>query len=401
MKTPIDENILRGFKYFKPLWPLLKKVTTEESHPPRRLHYDHYLCLILFYFFNPILTGVRSIQIASQLEKVQRVLGIQSTSLGSFSEAGEVFDHSLLPPILMQLAQKALPQETEPRLKDLKKMLVAVDGSLLPALPKMVWALWLDQDHKAAKLHLELDLLKAVPIQASVTDANENEKTILRKKLSSGKIYVLDAGYAQYSLLEDILKAQSSFVCRLRDNAVWETLSENKLSSQDRTAGVQRDLIVRLGSKVKQDELSTPVRVIEVHHVDPLPPRCLSRVSSKKTFRTTTGDYTLLIVTDLMDLPAELIALIFRFRWQIELFFRWFKCILKCQHFLSLSHNGLAIQIYCALIASLLISLWSGHKVGKRTFEMLCLHMQGWASDQDLERHLESLKKKLDTKKIS
>jgi hypothetical protein len=401
MKTPIDENTLRGFKYFKPLWPLLKKVTTEESHPPRRLHYDQYLCLILFYFFNPILTGVRSIQIASRLEKVQRVLGIQSTSLGSFSEAGEVFDHSLLPPILMQLAQQALPQETEPRLKDLKKMLVAVDGSLLPALPKMVWALWLDEDHKAAKLHLELDLLKAVPIQASVTDANENEKTILRKKLSSGKIYVLDAGYAQYSLLEDILKARSSFVCRLRDNAVWETLSEKELSPEDRNAGVQRDLVVRLGSKIKQDELSTPVRVIEIHHVDPLPRRRPSRVSSKKTFRTTTGDYTLLIVTDLMDLPADIIALIFRFRWQIELFFRWFKCILKCQHFLSLSQNGLAIQIYCALIASLLISLWSGHKVSKRTYEMLCLHMQGWASDQDLERHLESLKKKLETKKIS
>ena len=106
-------------------------------------------------------------------------------------------------------------------------------------------------------------------------------------------------------------------------------------------------------------------------------------------------------MTDLLDLPAELIALMFRFRRQIELFFRWFKCILKCQHFLALSQNGLAIQIYCALIASLLISLWSGHKVDKRTYEMICLHLQGWASDQDLERYLESLKKKLETKKIS
>ena len=395
----IDEDTLRGFKYFKPLWPMLKKLTPEDSHPPRRLHYDQYLCLILFYFFNPILTGLRSIQIASQLEKVQNVLGIKSTSLGSFSEAGQVFDHSLLPPIIMQLAQKAIPQETDPRLKDLEKILVAVDGSLLPALPKMLWALWLDEDHKAAKLHLELDLLKGVPTQASLTDANQNEKTILRKKLSSGKIYVLDAGYAQYSLLEDILKARSSFVCRLRDNAVWETLSENELSPEDRNAGIQRDLIGRLGSKIKQDELCTPVRIIEIHHVDPLPRRRPSRVSSKKTFRTHTGDYTLLIVTDLLELPAELIALIFRFRWQIELFFRWFKCILKCQHFLSLSQNGLAIQLYCALIASLLISLWSGHKVGKRTYEMLCLHMQGWASDQELERHLESFKKKLETKK--
>jgi hypothetical protein len=297
--------------------------------------------------------------------------------------------------------KKALPQETDPRLKDLEKTLVAFDGSLLPALPKMIWALWLDQDHKAAKLHLEFDLLKSVPTQATLTDGNQNEKTILRKKLSSGKIYVIDAGYAQYSLFEDILKARSSFVCRLRDNAVWETLYEKELSPKDRNAGVQKDFVVRLGSKVKQDDLSTPVRVIEIHHFDPVPRRRPSRVSSKKTFRTREEDYPLLIVTDLLELPAELIALIFRFRWQIELFFRWFKCILKCQHFLSLSQNGVAIQLYCALIASLLISLWSGRKPDKRTYEMLCLHMQGWASDQELERHLESLKKKLETKKIS
>ena len=398
--NPIDESTLKGFKYFKPLWPILKNLPQEPSHPPRQLHYDQYLCFILFYFFNPTLSGLRSIQKASQLEKVQNVLGVKSTSLGSFSEAGNVFDYTLLPPMVKALAQKALPQEIDPRLKDLEKTLVAFDGSLLPALPKMIWALWLDQDHKAAKLHLEFDLLKSVPTQAALTDGNQNEKTILRKKLSSGKIYVVDAGYAQYSLFEDILKARSSFVCRLRDNAVWETLYEKQLSPEDRQAGVQRDLVVHLGSKVKQDDLSTPVRVIEIHHFDPVPRRRPSRVSSKKTFRTRDGNYTLLIVTDLLELPAELIALIYRFRWQIELFFRWFKCILKCQHFLSLSQNGLAIQVYCALIASLLISLWTGRKPDKRTYEMLCLHMQGWASDQELEKHLESLNKVV-TKKIS
>jgi hypothetical protein len=398
--NPIDESTLKGFKYFKPLWPILTNLPQEPSHPPRQLHYDQYLCFILFYFFNPTLTGVRSIQRASQLEKVQNVLGVKSTSLGSFSEAGNVFDHTLLPPMVKALAQKALPQEIDPRLKDLEKTLVAFDGSLLPALPKMIWALWLDQNHKAAKLHLEFDLLKSVPTQASLTDGNGNEKTILRKQLRSGKIYVVDAAYAQYSLFEDILKARSSFVCRLRDNAVWETLYEKPLSPEDRQAGIQRDLVVHLGSKVKQEDLSTPVRVIEIHHFDPVPRRRPSRVSSKKTFRTRDSNYTLLIVTDLLELPAELIALIYRFRWQIELFFRWFKCILKCQHFLSLSQNGLAIQVYCALIASLLISLWTGRKPDKRTYEMLCLHMQGWASDQELERYLESLKKK-ETKKIS
>jgi len=47
----MDESVLKGFKYFKPLWPILKKLPPEDSHPPRQLHYDQYLCLILFYFF--------------------------------------------------------------------------------------------------------------------------------------------------------------------------------------------------------------------------------------------------------------------------------------------------------------------------------------------------------------
>ena len=151
----IEENTLQGFKYFKPLWPILKRLRSVDDHPRRLIHYDQYISLILFYFFNPTITGVRSIQQASKLEKVQKVLGVNPTSLGSFSEAGSVFDHKLLPPIIKDLAKKALSYETDPLLKDLEKTLVAFDGSLLPALPKMIWALWLDDNHKAAKLHLE------------------------------------------------------------------------------------------------------------------------------------------------------------------------------------------------------------------------------------------------------
>jgi len=386
--------------FVQPLWPLLEKLPPDQSHPPRKLHYDQYLSLILFYFFNPTLTALRSIQKASQLEKVQKLLGVKSTSLGSLSEAANVFDPALLPPIVKALAQQALPQETDPLLKDLEKALAARDGSLLPALPKMLWALWLDEDHKAAKLHLEFDLLKSVPTQALLTDGNGNEKTALKNSLAPGKIYVLDAAYAQYSLLYDIHKAQSSFVCRLRDNATWELLYENELSPNDRKADVLRNFVVRLGSEAKKEDIPIPVRVLEIHHFAPVSRPRPSRVSSKKTFRTSNSDYVSSLVTDLLDLPAELIALIFRFRWHIELFFRWFKCILGFKHFLSESENGVTIQLYCGLIASLLISLWSGRKPTKRTYEMLCLHMQGWASDEELEQHLTSLKKR-ETKKIS
>jgi len=391
-KAPIDEKSLQGFKYLRDIIPLLDRFHLVKDHHNRDLHYDQYLSFILLFYFNPVITSLRGIQEASYLKKVQKRLGVKATSLGSLSEAQGVFDAQLLAPLIPELAQKAALLEKDPKLKTLQQTLTAVDGSLIPALPKMLWALWLDDKNKAAKLHLEFDILKGVPTRGEITHGNANEKTNLRNALSANKLYVLDAGFNLYSLFQDIINANSSVVARLRDNAVWEILEERPLTKDDITAGVTKDIVVNLGGKNKQESLSSPVRVVEVFHKgDSSRPRP-SRVSSKKTFRTTDSDYTFLLVTDRMDLPAEAIALIYKYRWQIELFFRWFKCILGCRHLLAHSENGLTIQVYCALIASLLITLWTGCKPTKRTFEMLCFYFLGWADDEELANHIRKLK---------
>ena len=189
---------------------------------------------------------------------------------------------------------------------------------------------------------------------------------------------------------------------RLRDNASYETIEERTLSEADRKVGIEFDRVVWLGSKQKRNNFSKPMRIIQLHYYDVralLGHKRKSRVSSKKTFRTRSAEQTLLIATDRMDLSAELIGLIYRYRWQIELFFRWFKCILGCQHLLALSQtrphengDGITIQVYCALIASLLIRLWTGRKPTKRSFEVICLYFQGWASLEELIGHIEGLK---------
>src|SRR3990172_11564828 len=94
---------------------------------PRRL------CGGEVHFFNPIVTGLRSIQQVSELKKVQKVLGVKRTSLGSLSEASSVFDSQLIAPVIQQLAEQAIPLETDTKLKDIEQILVAVDGTLLPA----------------------------------------------------------------------------------------------------------------------------------------------------------------------------------------------------------------------------------------------------------------------------
>jgi hypothetical protein len=391
--TPrFSEEELRGYNYLRTFIKKLKVHRGIESSKNRELHFDNYIALLLFYFYNPVITSLRGIQQASELKTVQKKLGIKRTSLGSLSEASHVFDAQTLAPLIKELAAQAAPYEKDQRLKKIEKHLIAVDGTLLEALPKMMWALWIDDEHRAIKLHLELSLEHELPTHVEITEGKGNERAELRKMLAPDKLYVLDAGYADYSLFQEIIDIKSSFVVRLRDNAAWQIVQERELRQQDRNAGVQKDMIVHLGSAHHKKKLNQAVRVIEIFHAgDSTRPR-RSKVTIKKGLRNKPVDYTFLLVTDLLDVDAEVIALLFRYRWKIELFFRWLKCILGLKHLLALSENGVALQVYNALIASMLITLWTGCKPNKRLFEMLCFYFSDWASLDEVYEKIAKLK---------
>ena len=376
-KQPVQERELRGFKYLKRLRKLLERLhddATERDYAGnRRLFYDQYAALLLFYFFNPVLDSLRGLQQSTQLKKVQKALGIGRVSLGSLSEAAGVFGAERLEQIVRELSAQARPL-SEAKEAELLAGLTAVDGTLLPALPKMVWALWVDQQHRAAKLHLQFEVFKGVPSRAKVTDGNSSEKQVLRSMLEPGRLYVMDRGYAEYRLFQEIIDVGSSFICRIRNNADWRLVEERPVSEAARQAGVQRDLLVWLGCSQTASVLRQPLRVVEVAFTDR---------NGKKV--------VMLLATNLLELEAELIALGYRYRWAIELFFRWLKCILACRHLLSLSENGVRIQVYLALIASILITLWSGRKPNKRMFERLCFYFLGLATEAEMMAELLAL----------
>lgn len=378
-KAKLQAKDLRGFKYFKLLTPLLERLhdngTERDKAGNRQLFFDQYGALLLLYFFNPILTSLRGIHQASTLDKVGQQLGVPRTSLGSLSEAARVFDAAALQEIIAELAARIPHGATSKELQALKD-LTAVDGSLLPALPKMAWALWLDETHRAAKMHLAFEVLRGIPVGVTVTAGNASENDQLRALLQAGRLYVIDRGYAEYQLFQDILDAHSSFIGRLRNNAVWQVVEERPLSAAARAAGVVSDRVVWLGGDQSGAVFKQRLRVVEV--------RTGKRDAQGRP-------EVLLLATDRMDLEAELVALGYKFRWTVELFFRWFKCILGCRHLLSTSANGVEIQVYLALIASLLISLWTGKKPSKRTYEMLCFYFTGWASEAELLAHIAKL----------
>ena len=319
-RPQIREEDLKGFKYFRPIEKLLVRLhrvgTARDQAGNRELFCDKYVALLLLYFFNPIVSSMRGLQQASTLAKVQNSLGVGRFSLGSFSEATSVFPASCLRSIVQELAGQALPLE-HGREAEALRGLTAVDGTLLPALPRMMWALWQDRQHHAAKMHLHFDVFKGVPTDATLTPGACSEPEQLKATLQSGHFYVIDRGYAGYQLFRDILDAGSSFVGRVKDNTAFTPIEERPLTAEAQAVGVVRDVLVsKLGTDHHKDYLRQTVRLVIVR-----------RLKSNGEVEE------LWLVTDRLDLDADLVALAYRYRWAVELFFRWFKCILGCRHF--------------------------------------------------------------------
>jgi hypothetical protein len=391
-RDDVREEDVTGLKYFAKLAPLLARLhdvgCQRDKAGNRTLHYDQYCLLVLLFLFNPVVRSLRAIQQASQLRKVQRKLGCLRASLGSLSEAKEVFAPERLKEIIAELGQQLQPLARDPRLKDVRHTLTLVDGTLLQGLPVLVQAALSDprtaKYQAKVRLHTQFDLERAVPIRIDVTQGvsrgEADERAVLGKALEAGHCYVEDRGYAKFKLFNEIVAAQSSYVCRLRDNSRYEIEQQRPLTAEDSEAGIILDAVVRLGEyEGAKEHPDHPLRLVVVK----------TTPHEKRGGPASNG--LLLIATNLLDLPAWIIALIYRYRWTIEVFFRFFKHVLGCRHLLSHDRVGIEIQTYCAIIACMLISLWTGRKPTLRTYEMICHYFTGLAEEDELLAHLAKL----------
>jgi Transposase DDE domain len=398
----VNERDLTGFKYLDRLLPLLERLheigCARDRSANRRLHYDQYCLLVLLSLFNPVVRSLRAIQQASTLRKVQKRLRCPRTSLGSLSEATAVFDPERLEAIIGDLLAE-VPRARSIGRDHVTQVLTAVDGSVVRTIASLAEAAYLSdkngQTHCAWRFHTHFEIDRSVPVRMDVTTANNSEgsdeKNQLRRRLEADRCYVMDRWFAQFALWNEIVATGSSYVCRIRDNSVMhDVIKERSLSEAARAAGVIRDHIVRLGSKERPDH---PVRVIQVQAS---PHR--KRGGRKGGTAGPSCDGIIRIATNLLDVPAEIIADIFRHRWTIELFFRFFKHVLGCRHLISQDPKGIQIQAYCAIIACLLIHLWTGGRPTLRSYEMICFYLLGWADLDELTAHLEKL---TDTKKTN
>jgi len=353
----------------------------------RRLFFGDYCKLVLLYVWNPLIDSLRKLQEAAQLQNVAKAAGIKRFSLGSFSESVRVFDPEQLEPIIAELAGQLQPiNPKDRRLADFKHAITLVDSTVLRALSRLARsACGLEARYTTARdgravygwrLHTQLDLETFNPRihrTGARNAGDQHEKNVLRRNLQPDRCYVGDGAYADRTLFDDIVQAQSSYVIRLREDSVFEIAQERLLSQEALDSGVVRDAIVSLEAGQQH-----PIRLVAVQ-VQPHP---------RRTRKGTHESDLILLATSLLDLPAELIALIYLYRYTIELFFRIFKQLLGMRHLLSQRQEGIDIQVYCTVIVCLLLCLITGQKPNQSNRSMIGWYLIGLASQQELIDHL-------------
>jgi hypothetical protein len=184
------------------------------------------------------------------------------------------------------------------------------------------------------KLHTVYDPSAEIPVYFEMSNAKVNDRKALSKlPMLSGMTYVVDRAYNDYSWYYSLTKQGSTFVGRMKKNALYEVIE-----FRDRNGGdILSDEVIRLTSDKARKDC----------------PILLRRI----TFCRKEDQKILVFISNDLERSAEEIADLYKQRWQIELFFKWIKQNLKIKSFLGRSENAVLIQVLSAMIAYLLLKL--------------------------------------------
>jgi len=187
------------------------------------------------------------------------------------------------------------------------------------------------------KVHTVINVDETVPRMVWFTEAARNDHVLLEKlKLDANTIYVFDKGYNDYKAFRLFSDSQTGFVTRTKDNAAYDTIESCAIGDEIHS-GVLEDQIIEV--TVKDGKGESKLRLRKVRFYD----RVLRREFE--------------FLTNLFEMRPDLVAAIYKLRWQIELLFKQLKQNFPLKYFLGDNENAIKIQIYCALIANLLMTV--------------------------------------------
>lgn len=365
-----------GAKYVRLLEKQLGAMRDETGHGNRRLFLDDVFVVYLLAFFNPTVRSLRTVEDLSQTRQAQKHLSVERICKSTLSDFNRIIDPQRLVPVIQALRRRlSLKQPGRVgRGRDLNELLqqtVAVDGTFLHAAADVAWAVANANNHGAiryrARLDAHLNVSTWLPEAIVVPAPGQSEADSAIEHVQSGRIYLYDRGYMSFALLAahyqpikgEEPEIKSHFVVRYKpaggNSPELRDVIERPLTAEDRAAGILSDRTGHFTSDTAKREGVSKRLLREVI----------------LTYEDNDETKTLRLITSLADASASTIALLYQHRWQVELFFRWFKSFGRFGHLISHSREGVLTHLYVTIIAVLLMYLHTGYRPSKYLFALL------------------------------
>jgi hypothetical protein len=316
-------------KLMEPVQSFIEKQNQElPSHYLEKFTYQEFSRILIFYFVSDIPSIALLINNYLKKDLLPPALKLQKVPRSTFNDAFERFSPDLFQAVFTHLLD-TLSLKAIPELATLGT-LYCIDGSVFPTLSSVMWAEY-KQKCRAAKLHLCFELNRMIPVNIVVGTGNSNERDALRQMLVDEVTYIADRGYMCFQLFQDILQAQAHFVFRVKSNLVYTVKESLSVQLPKTVQTLFQDVTDQL-IQCSNDTLGNTYRLVR--------------------FRVGTEQFYLL--TDRTDLTTFQVIMLYAYRWQVELAFRFLKRTMHGIHLINHSEQGVSIQFYVILIVALL-----------------------------------------------
>lgn len=371
---PVWPTQVVGAKHVHSIERLIEQLREADSHGNRELFLDDVFVAYLLAFFNPALRTLRTIEDFSQTRQAQKFLSIQKLCKSTLSDFNKLADHTRLQSILDHLRREVLkpgpkPSAAAASLSSLHRQVLAVDGTFLHAAAAVVWSIRRRGGKTGARLDFHVDAQTWLPEMIVIPETGQSEATTASVSITPGAIHLYDRGIFSFDLIRAHVMQGADFVMRFREPGArtpnLETIETRELTQEARDAGVISDRLVRFTGSTHRKPLNVVLReVVIVSAEDPENP--------------------IYLLTTLLDLDVSIIGILYRDRWQVELFFRWLKSYARFDHLISHSREGVLLNFYVAVVGVTLMDLHMGHRPSKYLFLMLGMVANGSATLEEI-----------------
>jgi len=299
------------------------------KHPGEKFFYADFFRMLVYYFVSSNKNS--SIRLFMNLLKkglIPEELNIPIIPRSTFNDAFSRFSPNLFRDVFLYLLS-SLQLKHIPELA-IFGTLYCIDGSLFPVISSMLWAEF-QSNHNALRLHLCFELNRMIAVDFVVGSGNSSERDALREMLVPCVTYIADRGYMSFQIFYDILKIKSHFIFRVKSNLVYSILAELTVQLPAHTESLFQNAKDSLVS-YDNDEHNITYRLVQFE----------------------IGKEKYLILTARVDLTTFQVIVLYAYRWQIELIFRFLKRTMNGIHLIKQDERGVTIQFYALLITALL-----------------------------------------------